>query len=120
MVGGQIKMEFKLEQNIYNAFKIENLFLQAEYNAVRPYTYSHDELNYNFGHNNQPLAHLWGSNFNEFIVIARYSKDRWFANSKISILVKKDSILIQQQILLVMVEIFTEIMMIELQIMEIK
>lgn len=67
----------------YNAFTIENLFLQAEFNSVRPFTYSHDELNYNYGHNNQPLAHLWGSNFNEFIGIAQYAKDRWFANSKI-------------------------------------
>jgi hypothetical protein len=67
----------------YNAFGVDNLYLQAEYNAVRPYTYSHDELNYNFGHNNQPLAHLWGSNFKETIGIARYSKDRWFANAKV-------------------------------------
>lgn len=67
----------------YNAFSIDNLYLQAEYNSVRPYTYSHDELNYNYGHNNQPLAHLWGSNFNEFVGIAQYSKDRWFANSKL-------------------------------------
>lgn len=67
----------------YNAFSIDNLYLQAEYNSVRPYTYSHDELNYNYGHDNQPLAHLWGSNFNEFVGIARYSKDRWFANSKL-------------------------------------
>lgn len=67
----------------HNAFNIENLYLQAEYNAVRPYTYSHDELNLNYGHNNQPLAHLWGSNFKEAIGIARYTKDRWFANAKI-------------------------------------
>ncbi|WP_456376008.1 gliding motility protein RemB [Lutibacter sp.] len=67
----------------YNAFNIENLYLQAEYNAVRPYTYSHDELNLNYGHNNQPLAHLWGSNFRETIGIARYTKGRWFANAKI-------------------------------------
>ena len=67
----------------YNAFGVDNLYLQAEYNSVRPYTYSHDELNYNFGHNNQPLAHLWGSNFNETIGIARYSKNRWFANAKV-------------------------------------
>ena len=67
----------------YNAFNIKNLFLQAEYNRVRPYTYSHDELNYNFGHNNQPLAHLWGANFREFIGIANYSIDRIFANAKI-------------------------------------
>ncbi|WP_299522075.1 gliding motility protein RemB [uncultured Lutibacter sp.] len=69
----------------HNAFNIENLYLQAEYNAVRPYTYSHDELNLNYGHNNQPLAHLWGSNFKETIGIARYTKNRWFANAKIII-----------------------------------
>jgi hypothetical protein len=67
----------------YNAFNVENLFLQAEYNAVRPYTYSHDELNYNFGHNNQPLAHLWGANFREAVGIMNYTKNRWFANAKI-------------------------------------
>ena len=79
------KNGLQIGAKFYNAFKVENLFLQIEHNAVKPYTYSHDELNYNFGHNNQPLAHLWGSNFNETIFIARYSKDRWFANSKIVI-----------------------------------
>jgi hypothetical protein len=67
----------------HNAFNIENLFMQAEYNAVRPYTYSHDELNYNFGHSNQPLAHLWGSNLSEAIGIINYSQNRWFTNAKI-------------------------------------
>lgn len=69
----------------YNAFNIENLFLQAEFNAVRPYTYSHDELNYNLGHNNQPLAHLWGANFREAIGILNYTKNRWYANAKVVI-----------------------------------
>lgn len=77
------KNGIQLGVKYYNAFNIENLYLQAEYNAVRPYTYSHDELNLNYGHNNQPLAHLWGSNFRETIGIARYTKDRWFANAKI-------------------------------------
>ncbi|MDO9136495.1 MAG: gliding motility protein RemB, partial [Lutibacter sp.] len=67
----------------YNAFNVENLFLQAEFNAVRPYTYSHDELNLNFGHNNQPLAHLWGANFREAVGIMNYTKNRWFANAKV-------------------------------------
>ena len=79
------KYGIQLGVKYHNAFNIENLYLQAEYNAVRPYTYSHDELNLNYGHNNQPLAHLWGSNFKETIGIARYAKDRWFANSKIII-----------------------------------
>lgn len=77
------KNGFQIGAKFFNAFRVENLFLQIEHNAVKPYTYSHDELNYNFGHNNQPLAHLWGANFNETIFIVRYSKDRWFANSKI-------------------------------------
>ncbi|WP_372792748.1 gliding motility protein RemB [Lutibacter sp.] len=77
------KYGIQLGVKYYNAFHIENLYLQAEYNAVRPYTYSHDELNLNYGHNNQPLAHLWGSNFKEVIGIARFTKDRWFANAKI-------------------------------------
>ncbi|MFK5958875.1 MAG: gliding motility protein RemB [Lutibacter sp.] len=79
------KYGVQLGAKYHNAFNIENLYLQAEYNAVRPYTYSHDELNLNYGHNNQPLAHLWGSNFREIIGIVQYKKDRWFANSKIVI-----------------------------------
>jgi len=77
------KNGIQLGVKYYNAFNIKNLFLRAEYNRVRPYTYSHDELNYNFGHNNQPLAHLWGANFREFIGIANYSIDRIYANAKI-------------------------------------
>jgi hypothetical protein len=76
------KNGIQLGAKYYNAFSIPNLMLQAEYNSVRPYTYSHDELNYNYGHNNQPLAHAWGANFNEFIGIAHYTANRWFAQSK--------------------------------------
>lgn len=76
------KNGIQLGVKMFNAFDVENLFLQAEYNSIRPYTYSHDELNYNYGHNNQSLAHLWGANFNETIGIVRYSKERWFGNAK--------------------------------------
>lgn len=77
------KFGIQLGAKYFNAFNIDNLHLQAEYNAVNPYTYSHDELLMNYGHNNQPMAHLWGANFREFIGIARYTKDRWFANAKL-------------------------------------
>ena len=77
------KFGIQLGAKYFNAFKIDNLQLQAEYNAVNPYTYSHDELLLNYGHNNQPMAHLWGANFREFIGIARYTKDRWFGNAKL-------------------------------------
>lgn len=56
--------------------------LQLEYNRVRPYTYSHNTIVLNFGHNNQSMAHLWGSNFSEAIFIGRYHYKRWFADAK--------------------------------------
>lgn len=82
------KFGYQFGAKIFNAFKVQNLYLQIEYNSVRPYTFSHDELNYNFGHNNQPLAHLWGSNFKEAIGIIRYTKDRWFINAKAAVGIK--------------------------------
>lgn len=77
------KFGYQLGAKFFNAFNVDKLYFQAEFNAVRPYTYSHDELNYNFGHNNQPMAHLWGANFREFVGIGRYSFDRWFFDAKV-------------------------------------
>lgn len=76
------KFGYQLGAKFHNAFKVDKLYFQVEFNAIRPYTYSHDELNYNFGHNNQPLAHLWGSNFREAIGIASYNFNRWYAEGK--------------------------------------
>lgn len=56
--------------------------LQLEYNRVRPYTYSHNNISLNYGHNNQSMAHLWGANFSEAIVIGHYNYKRWFADVK--------------------------------------
>ena len=76
------KYGFQLGAKYYNAFKVKNLMLQAEYNQVRPYTYSHNTIVLNYAHNNQPMAHLWGANFRELVLIGRYQKDRWFAEAK--------------------------------------
>lgn len=78
------KFGYQLGIKYYNAFKIKNLMLQAEYNRVRPYTYSHNTEVLNYGHNNQSMAHLWGANFSEFILIGRYHYKRWFANAKLN------------------------------------
>ena len=51
-------------------------------NIVRPFTYSHSNPVLNYAHFNQPIAHPWGANFWEFISIARYKKDRWYADAK--------------------------------------
>jgi hypothetical protein len=77
------KFGYQLGAKFFNAFKVDNLYFQVEFNAVKPYTYSHDELNYNFGNTNQPLAHLWGANFREAVGIARYNYQRWYAETKI-------------------------------------
>ena len=67
----------------YNAFGIQNLTLQGEYNQVRPYTFSNNEIQLNFGHANQSLAHQWGANFKEYIAIARYERDRWYGSLRV-------------------------------------
>lgn len=66
------KFGFQLGAKYIDAFGIANLDLQAEWNRVRPFTYSHDDSAANYTHYNQPLAHPLGANFNELIGIVRY------------------------------------------------
>lgn len=77
------KFGYQLGGKYYDAFKIKNLLLQAEYNHVRPYVYSHSRAITNYAHNNQSMGHLWGANFREFVAIGRYYKGRWFADAKL-------------------------------------
>ncbi|GAA4800151.1 energy transducer TonB [Litoribaculum gwangyangense] len=77
------KFGYQLGVKYYNAFKVDNLLLQLEYNRIRPYTYSHNTIATNYGHNNQPMAHLWGANLSELILIGRYRYKRWFADAKV-------------------------------------
>jgi len=76
------KFGYQLGAKYYNAFKIDNLLLQLEYNHVRPYVYSHSAVITNYGHNNQSIGHQWGGNFKELVVIGRYHKGRYFADAK--------------------------------------
>lgn len=61
---------------------VDNLSLQAEFNFVRPYTYSHSSTLQNYGHFNQPLAHPMGANFLESVSILRYQNKRWSIQDK--------------------------------------
>ena len=79
------KYGYQLGVKYYNAFKVDNLLLQLEYNHVRPYVYSHSMPITNYAHNNQSIGHQWGGNFKEFIAIARYHKGRLFADAKITV-----------------------------------
>ncbi|WP_037373849.1 hypothetical protein [Salinimicrobium xinjiangense] len=76
------KHGFQLGTKYFNAFNINDLYLQLEYNQVRPYTYSHNTITLNYGHTNQSMAHLWGANFRELIGIARYNTGRYYGHVK--------------------------------------
>ena len=76
------KFGYQIGGKYYNAFKVNNLTLQLEYNRIRPYVYSHSDPRTNYGHNNQSIGHQWGANFQEFIAIGRYRKDRLYADAK--------------------------------------
>ncbi len=78
----QNKSAYQLGLKWQNAFKVSNLMMQLEYNRVRPYTYSHNSVVLNYGNSNQALAHPWGANFYETILIGRYTKDRWYGIAK--------------------------------------
>ncbi|MEN7550183.1 hypothetical protein AAG747_19845 [Rapidithrix thailandica] len=57
-----------------DAFGVSNLDLQLEFNAIRPYMYSHkgDVMYQNYQHFTQPLAHPKGANLLEYVGIIRY------------------------------------------------
>lgn len=79
------KFGYQVGVKYFDAFKLNHLNLQMEYNHVRPYTYSHNTIVLNYAHDNQPMAHLWGANFKETILRLNYSLDRWFIDAKYSI-----------------------------------
>ncbi len=58
---------------LFDLFGLQNLYFQAEYNLVRPYTYSHSLVYQSYTNFNEALAHPLGANFKEFIFIADYS-----------------------------------------------
>jgi len=78
------KFAYQLGVKYFNAFKVDNLLLQLEFNHVRPYVYSHSMPITNYGHNNQNIGHPWGGNFQELLVIGRYNKGRLYADAKIT------------------------------------
>ena len=76
------KFGYQVGAKYFNAFNIENLLLQVEYNHVRPYVYSHSDPLTNYGYDNQSLGHQWGGNFKEVLLIGRYHTGRYFADAK--------------------------------------
>jgi hypothetical protein len=54
-----------------------HLSMRFEYNGARPFMYAHRTPSTNYTHLMYPLAHPWGSNFQEFIVQVQYQNKRW-------------------------------------------
>ncbi len=74
--------KYALQFGIWNKdlFSVKNLSWRLEWNAVRPYTYTHgfDKPGLNYTHDNQALADPFGANFHEFISILQYNNKRWY------------------------------------------
>lgn len=79
------KFGFQLGAKYFDAFNVKDLYMQAELNTVRPYTFAHKDPVLNYGNYSQPLSHAWGANFWEAIVIANYKFGRWTTSGKIII-----------------------------------
>ena len=68
------KYGYQIGLKSFNVFGVKNLYVQAEYNQVRPYTYAHKNPLQNYAHYNEALAHPLGANFREMVGIIGY---RW-------------------------------------------
>lgn len=66
------KYSIQLGAHYFNAFGIDYLDINLEFNRVRPYTYGHWSQG-NYAHYNMALAHPLGANFGELAGIIRYS-----------------------------------------------
>lgn len=55
-----------------DAFGVDQLDLQGEFNIARPFIYTFRDSSANWTHYNQPLAHPMGANFYEIIGIVNY------------------------------------------------
>lgn len=66
------KTGFQLGVKWFDALTISNLYLQGEYNRVRPYTYGSVRSTQNFTHARQSLTHPKDANFHELVGILSY------------------------------------------------
>jgi hypothetical protein len=68
-----------------DAFGIDHLDVQVEFNTVRPYTYTYmDSLSASYSHYSQPLAHPSGANFREWLGIVRWQPfEKWTLETRL-------------------------------------
>jgi hypothetical protein len=69
------KQGIQLGYKCFNFAMVKNLFMQAEVNIVRPYTYAHGSPQQSYSNGGMPLAHPLGANFAElFGMLSWYHK----------------------------------------------
>lgn len=78
--GGQIGAKYQLEIDNHKLFGL------AEYNIVRPFTYTHFNQYNNYAHYNQALAHPRGANFKELVLKGRYEFKGAYLEGKLNML----------------------------------
>lgn len=72
------KYAFQFGVKSIDLFGVRYLDFQAEFNIVRPYTYSYSDSLSNYTHQNQTMAHPLGSNFRELLLNMSYQpNDLW-------------------------------------------
>lgn len=76
------KYGFQFGFKTYNLFNIRNLYFLAEYNRVRPFTYSHRSSLENWGNTYQAMAHPLGANFTEEVFILKYPHKKFLFKLK--------------------------------------
>jgi hypothetical protein len=75
--------KYALQLGIWNKdiFNVKGLSYRFEWNGVRPYEYGHGVqgvISLNYTHYYQALTDPFGANFNEFISMFNYQRDRWY------------------------------------------
>ncbi|TXH25229.1 MAG: hypothetical protein E6Q99_06015 [Elusimicrobia bacterium] len=71
------KQAFQLGLMLREVFHVQGLSLRCEWNVVRPFMYTHSDTRQNYAHFGQPLAHPYGSNFQEALLRAEWQQGRW-------------------------------------------
>lgn len=68
----QNKMAWQYGIKIIEPFGVKNFFVLAEFNQSTPNTYTSAEPYAIFSQHNEPIAHILGNHFNEFVLYAYY------------------------------------------------
>ncbi len=61
----------------HNITSDDRLSIIAEWNQVRPFTYTHRDVLTNYAHYYQPIAHPLGTDFQEFVIRGHWYHNRW-------------------------------------------